>query len=101
MSSVVNYHQGPLIPDIASHVFSFLDTQGKQNVARVCRLWRDVVYLPVHWKNVTVELPPTCSELLIQSFVKRRITRDQYSRYVTLDTYLIEEMAWKLIRIKI
>ena len=75
MSTIVNYLQGPLIPDIASHVFSFLDTQGKQNVALVCRLWRDVVYLPVHWKNVTVELPPTCSEMLLQSLVKRRITR--------------------------
>ena len=69
----MNYN--PLIPDIASHVFSFLDTQAKQNVACVCRLWRDIVYLPIHWENVTIELPPTCSAILIQSMVKRGISR--------------------------
>ena len=75
MEVTVRHYQDPLIPDVAYHIFGFLDTATKQVVASVCRLWNRIVYLPRHWRNVTAELPATCSEVLIRSLAKRQITR--------------------------
>ena len=61
--------------DIAEHVFSFLGVSDKQTVAQVCRLWRDIVYLPSLWKEVTVVVPLKCSEVLVKSLEKRKIRR--------------------------
>ena len=69
------YQQGPLIVDIAAHVFSFLGVSDKQTVAQVCRLWRDIVYRPSLWNEVTVVVPLKCSKVLVKSLSKRKITR--------------------------
>ena len=69
------YQQGPLIVDIAPHVFSFLGVSDKQTVAQVCRLWRDIVYRPSLWSEVTVVVPLKCSKVLVKSLEKRKITR--------------------------
>ena len=73
-------HQGPLIPDIAALVFSFLDVSEKQTAAQVCHLWRRVSYLPSLWRGVTVVLPLDCSEDLVKSLSKRKRTRVNCSR---------------------
>ncbi|XP_031564071.1 F-box/LRR-repeat protein 14-like [Actinia tenebrosa] len=69
------FQQGPLIADIAVHVFSFLSLTDRQNVAKVCRYWRSTVYQPRLWKEVTVVLPLNSSDTLIRSLNTRKITR--------------------------
>lgn len=69
------FQQGPLIADIAVHVFSFLSVADRQNVAKVCRYWRSTVYQARLWKKVTVVLPLNPSDKLIHSLNKRKITR--------------------------
>ena len=79
-----------LNPDITCHVFSFLDTLSKQSVALVCSQWRDIVYLPFLWKNVTVELKPgNVNETLIRSLATRRITRVSCRRCSSEDITLV------------
>ncbi|EDO30637.1 predicted protein, partial [Nematostella vectensis] len=75
MEEYLSLQQGPLIPDVACHVFSFLQTHEKQAVALVCRFWRNIVYLPSLWKNVQVILPLEASEELFLGLRKRKITR--------------------------
>ena len=75
MEESLSWHQGPLIADIAAQVFSFLGVSDKQTVAQVCRLWRDIVYRPSLWSEVTVVVPLKCSKVLVKSLSKRKITR--------------------------
>ena len=82
------YQQGPLIVDIAAHVFSFLGVSDKQTVAQVCRLWRDIVYRPSLWNEVTVVVPLKCSKVLVKSLSKRKITR-LYCPRVTYDDLML------------
>lgn len=75
MESILSFQQGPLIADVAVNVFSYLTIPEKQNVAQVCRYWREIAYLPRFWKNVTVVLPLNASKSLFESLERRKITR--------------------------
>lgn len=69
------FQQGPLIADIAGHVFSFLSVIDRQTVAKVCRYWRSTVYESRLWKETTVVLPLNLSDVLIRSLNTRKITK--------------------------
>lgn len=72
--------QGPFIADVAALIFSFLDIADKQSTAQVCRFWRSISYLPSLWRDVTVILPLDCTEELVRSLNRRKITRVNCSR---------------------
>lgn len=75
MESILSFQQGPLIADVAVNVFSYLTVPEKQNVAQVCRYWREILYLPCFWKELTVILPLNASESLFECLKRRKITR--------------------------
>ncbi|XP_031555111.1 F-box/LRR-repeat protein 14-like, partial [Actinia tenebrosa] len=80
MESILSFQQGPLIADVAVNVFSYLSVPEKQRVAQVCRYWRDMLYLPLFWKDVIIILPLNSSESLFESLRRRKITRVHCTR---------------------
>lgn len=57
------------------HIFSFLKTKDKQNVAQVCKYSKNIVYHPCLWRNVCVVVYHDLSECLVMSLQQRKITR--------------------------
>lgn len=63
-----------LPPEVLILIFKFLDFKMKLIVASVCKRWKEAVYAPCLWKNVSVKLPLMCQHTY-ESIARRRIRR--------------------------
>jgi len=60
-------------PEILVKVFSYLNVRCRGRAAQVCRAWRDIVYVPVLWRND--EVSRLSSATLFESYMFRGIRK--------------------------